>query len=151
MIIDTEKIYDAIKSGTAQSVSERFGLPLSTVNQYRASENSSSYRNWQKMNLETAIKVMTIINKESNLNIKYYTVFFDEKPIEKVDDLNFDGMDLAITLDRSFDSKSEAIQWTESVLKENTWTHFAYLLKVNETDNGAFFDILDSEEYSDNQ
>lgn len=75
MIIDTEKIEKALFSGTAPSVAERFTLSLATVNQYRASKDAKAFRDWKKISLEKAEKIMEIINNEEENNMFAFNPF----------------------------------------------------------------------------
>lgn len=58
MIIDIEKIKQAIFEGTRSEASERTGLSLRTIDGYRSKESSKSYRDWQGISLKTALEIM---------------------------------------------------------------------------------------------
>lgn len=60
MIIDTKLIERAVFEGTAKAAAERTGLPIRTIQNYRANETSTNYRDWQGISLKTA---METINK----------------------------------------------------------------------------------------
>lgn len=60
MIIDTNKIEKALFTGMAKEAAERTGVPLRTVQKYRASKTASNWADWQGMSVRTA---MTIIKK----------------------------------------------------------------------------------------
>ncbi|MEO1782231.1 hypothetical protein [Enterococcus diestrammenae] len=64
MVIDTKKIWKALNSGTAQAAADNLGLSLQTIKSYRSREGSSAFRDWRGMNLETAERIMRVINKE---------------------------------------------------------------------------------------
>lgn len=65
MIIDVEKIEHAILyEKTAQETANRFGLSVAVVNQYRANPEAKAFRDWQKMSLETAINIMSVIHED---------------------------------------------------------------------------------------
>jgi hypothetical protein len=64
MIIDTKKIEQTLLEGKATEVSKRFNIPVQTIRQYRASNQSTSYRDWKKISLEKAEEIMTIILSE---------------------------------------------------------------------------------------
>lgn len=58
MIIDIEKIREAIFEGTRTEASARTGLSLRTIDGYRSKESSKSYRDWQGISLKTALEIM---------------------------------------------------------------------------------------------
>lgn len=65
MILDLEKIEQALlHQRTAQQTADRFGLSLPVVNQYRANPEAKAFRDWKKMNLETAMNIMAKITEE---------------------------------------------------------------------------------------
>lgn len=71
MIIDVEKIEHAILyEKTAQQTANRFGLSIAVVNQYRANPEAKAFRDWQKMSLETAINIMSVIHEEEEETAK---------------------------------------------------------------------------------
>ena len=58
MIIDIEKIKQAIFEGTRTEASERTGLNLRSIDSYRSSESSKGHRDWQGLSLKTALEIM---------------------------------------------------------------------------------------------
>jgi len=59
-----EKIRKAIFEGTAPEASEKTGLSLQAIKQYRADENTTAYRDWQGMNLKSVQNILERLNKD---------------------------------------------------------------------------------------
>lgn len=57
MIIDTNRIERALFTGMAKEAAERTGVPLRTVQKYRARETASNYADWQGMSIRTALEI----------------------------------------------------------------------------------------------
>lgn len=64
MIIDTQLIKEEIFKGTAPEASKRLGIPVKTINAYRAKESVKGYRNWKGLSIEKAEQIMQIINEK---------------------------------------------------------------------------------------
>ena len=67
MIIDIEKIKQAIFEGTRTEASERTGLSLRTIDGYRSKESSKSYRDWQGISLKTALEIIKKLEEREML------------------------------------------------------------------------------------
>lgn len=65
MMIDMERIENAVLyQGKAKEAAERLGLTTATINQYRANPEAKAWRNWRKMDLEVAQRIMEVFAKE---------------------------------------------------------------------------------------
>lgn len=145
MLIDTKKIEAYLKLGTAPSVANKFGLSLQTVKRYRSRKESSAYVDWKGMSLNTAERIMEIINEEEKENpLKFYTLFFRQKP-DLTRDININGIDLPATQDRSFTKEKQALNWIDRVLSENLQINYAVLATVKENSDGFSVDFLETE------
>ena len=67
MIIDIEKIKQAIFEGTRTEASVRTGLSLRTIDGYRSKETSKSYRDWQGISLKTALEIIKKLEEREML------------------------------------------------------------------------------------
>lgn len=64
MIIETEKIRQALFTGMAKEAAERTGVPLRTVQKYRANKTASNYADWRGMSVRTAISIIEKLEEE---------------------------------------------------------------------------------------
>lgn len=73
MMIDVNKIKEAIFSGTSKEASEITGIPKRTIDNYRASETAVNHRNWQGISLDKAMEIMNRLteNESSKKKRKY--------------------------------------------------------------------------------
>lgn len=77
MIIDIEKIKQAIFEGTRTEASERTGLSLRTIDGYRTDPTKSGYRDWQGISLKTAIEISNKLEERKMKKIRLELNNFD--------------------------------------------------------------------------
>jgi len=58
MIIDTNRIEQAIFNDSAKVAAEICKLPVQTIRQYRSNPKSSSYRDWEKISLKKSMEII---------------------------------------------------------------------------------------------
>lgn len=66
MMIDVNKIKEAIFSGTSKEASEITGIPKRTIDNYRASETAVNHRKWQGISLDKAMEIMNRLTENES-------------------------------------------------------------------------------------
>ena len=111
MIIDVNKIKEAIFSGTSKEASEITGITKRTIDNYRASETAVNHRNWQGISLKTALEIMKKLEER-------------EMNLEKIKEMLAEGKYLYFTSDTGASAEKDAIQSARNILGDGE-------LKVN--------------------
>lgn len=84
MMIDMERIENAVLyQGKAKEAAERLGLTTATINQYRANPEAKAWRNWRKMDLEVAQRIMEVFAKEDEQAAEIAKYWLDYDVTEK--------------------------------------------------------------------
>ena len=70
VIIDTERIKEAIFEGAAKDAADLCGLSVQTIRQYRSNKESNSFRDWEKISLKKAEEITKNIESKPEKDLK---------------------------------------------------------------------------------